>query len=178
MVNTVFSWPLYFKWPAQCLIQSKHGKRRTWKKIPHCPRGEPELPCSLSWVSRELCFPALVNLMFNPAGFHLLYNSIIMNFKIHSNFQGSLETCFISLTSRSFTFLIFSFPCKRSKHCSNKTLLRLHYTYCVLFIPGYMFKLTSKKLPMPWSTVINCNAISVIIEKKIGPGLFFCNHLS
>ena len=148
-------------------VQSKHWKTRTWKKIPPCPGGEPELARSLSWISKELSFPALTNHIFNPAGFHLFYNSIMMNFKIYFNFQGSLETCFMSLTSRSFTFLIFSFPCKRSKNYSNKTLLRFHYTYCVLFIPGYVFKLTIRKFLMPWSTITNCNAISVIIEKKL-----------
>lgn len=50
-------------------------------------------------------------------------------------------------------FYFFSFPCMRSKNYSNKTLLILHYTYYVLFIPGYMFKLTNKKLCMPRLTI-------------------------
>lgn len=46
----------------------------------------------------RIFFSSIINLIFNPAGFHLFYNSVIMNFKIHSNFQRSLETCLISLT--------------------------------------------------------------------------------
>lgn len=172
-----FSLLLYFKWWTQCQYRVNTDRQKSGRKFLLVLEVNLSL-LTLSWISKELSFPALTNHIFNPAGFHLFYNSIMMNFKIYLNFQGSLETCFISLTSHSFTFLIFSFPCKRSKNYSNKTLLRFHYTYCVLFIPGYTFKLTIKKFLMSWSTITNCNAVSVIIEKKIGPRLFFYNYLS
>lgn len=61
----------------------------------------------------------------------------------------------------------------RSKHGSSKRLLRLHYAYLVLFISGYIFKLTSKKLLMLWSAIANCNAISTAREKKLDPDYSF-----
>lgn len=43
----------------------------------------------------------------------------------------------------------------------------------MLFISGYMFKLTSKKLLMLWSAIANCNVISTANEKKLDPDYSF-----
>lgn len=164
------------KWPPLCPVHNKNGRRRNGKKNSSLPSMCTWFPCFLPQGIQTTFYVAHINFLFNPAVFHLLYNSIIMNLKTHSNFQESLGICFISLTSQSFTFLIFfSFSCMRSKHGSSKRLLRLHYAYCVLFISGYMFKLTSKELLMLWSAITNQKAISIAIEKKIGSWLFFCD---